>query len=279
MADFDDAERNALQEVEPADQLKWLLEDVDDDLTFAGWLQTQVAPPPGVPQLRCDCVAGLHSRDGKQPPWACLIEAQGQPLAGMAVWTMIYLGLLHDVLRYEGRDRFQMMAVILNLSEGELSHTIDWQVPLKKRAKQLSTEGGAAAAAPPAAEPTTTPAAPAAKAPGVSCQFFIKNVRKESATKTLDRIERGELGLCILVWLPLMEGADNKEIVRRWRALAMQQTDLVLRSNYASLALVFAEMAGASSSGKPNWRVSACRNPRSSALGARKAKRRAWMRA
>ena len=30
MADFDDAERNALQVVEPADQLKWLLEDVDE---------------------------------------------------------------------------------------------------------------------------------------------------------------------------------------------------------------------------------------------------------
>src|SRR3954452_10846164 len=116
MADYDDAERNALQKVKPADQLKWLLEDVDDDLTFFGWLQTQVAPPPGVPQLRCDCVAGLHSRKGTQPPWACLIEAQGQPLANMAVWMTVYLGLLHNVLRFDGHDPFQMMGVILNLS-------------------------------------------------------------------------------------------------------------------------------------------------------------------
>ena len=78
MADYDDAERHALQEVEPEDQLRWLLEEVDGDLTFFGWLQTQVAPPPGVPQLRCDCVAGLRSRGGTQPPWACLIEAQGR---------------------------------------------------------------------------------------------------------------------------------------------------------------------------------------------------------
>jgi hypothetical protein len=45
MADFDEAERHAIQEVEPHDQLRWLLEEVDDDLTFFAWLQTQVAPP------------------------------------------------------------------------------------------------------------------------------------------------------------------------------------------------------------------------------------------
>ena len=79
MADYDDAERHAIQEVEPADQLKWLLEDVDEDLMLFDWLQTQVSPPPGVPQLRCDCVAGLRSRSGKQPPWACLIECRANP--------------------------------------------------------------------------------------------------------------------------------------------------------------------------------------------------------
>jgi hypothetical protein len=232
MADYDDAERHALQEVEPDDQLHWLLEEVDVDLAFFGWLQTQVAPPPGVPQLRCDCVAGLRSRSGTQPPWACLIEAQGQPLAGMAVWMTIYLGLLHNLLRFDGRDPFQMMGVILNLSDGELSHTVNWRVPLK----QPPAASGAAPLA--SVVPSPTPA------PGVSCAFFIKNVRQESAEKTMDRIERGELGLCILVWVSLMMGADRPEIVRRWRELAMRQTQLVLRCHYAVLALVFAEMAG-----------------------------------
>src|SRR5947209_1535367 len=168
MADYDEAERHALQEVEPQDQLKWLLEEVDEDLTFFGWLQTQVAPPPGEPQLRCDCVAGLRSRGGKQPPWACLIEAQGQPLAGMAVWMTIYLGLLHNLLRYDGRDPFQMMGVILNLSEGELSHTVNWRVPVKK-----TTSAASGAGQPASVVPSPAPA------PGVSCAFFIKNVRKE----------------------------------------------------------------------------------------------------
>src|SRR5436309_2248012 len=124
MADFDDAERHALQEVEPEGQLRWLLEEVDEDLVYSGWLQTQVAPPPGVPQLRCDCVAELTSASGSQAPWACLIEAQGQPMAHMAIWALIYLGLLHNVLRHQGRDKYRMMAVILNLSDGSLSHSI-----------------------------------------------------------------------------------------------------------------------------------------------------------
>ena len=232
MADYDDAERHALQEVEPEHQLQWLLEEVDEDLMFFGWLQTQMAPPPGVPQLRCDCVAGLRSRSGTQPPWACLIEAQGQPLTGMAVWMTIYLGLLHNLLRFNGRDPFQMMGIILNLSEGELSHTLNWRVPLKK------TTAATPDAAPPAAAPSLAPAL------GVSCAFLIKNVRKESAAQTLDRIERGEIGLCILLWLPLMAGADQADVVCRWRDLAMRQQQLHLRAAYVTLALVFAEMAG-----------------------------------
>ncbi len=226
MADFDDAERHALHEVEPADQLRWLLEEVDDDLTFFGWQPTQLSPPPGVPQLRCDCVAGLRSRSGTQAPWACLIEAQGQPLPGMAVWMMIYLGLLHHLLRYDNRDPFQMMGVILNLSEGELSYTIDWRVPLKKPSEAsdsgpLASVSEEAAAAPdtgpPASEPSPVPV------PGLAGRFFIKNVRQESAEKTLNRIDLGELGLCILVWVPLMAGANEAVVVQSWRDLAIRQ--------------------------------------------------------
>jgi hypothetical protein len=220
MADYDDAERHAIHEVEPEKQLAWLLEEVDEDLVFFGWLQSQVAPPPGVPQLRCDCVAGLRSRSGTQPPWACLIEAQGQPLPGMAVWMTIYLGLLHNLLRFDGRDPYQMMGMILNLSEVELTHTIQWRVPLKKTSESPG------------------------QAPAISCVFIIKNVRKESAEKTLERIDRGEIGLCILLWVPLMAGADHPDVVHRWRELAKRQEKLHLSADYAALALVFAEMAG-----------------------------------
>jgi len=48
----------------------------------------------------------------------------------------VYLGLLHNLLRFDGRDPFQMMGVILNLSDGELSHAVHWPVPLKKKTSE-----------------------------------------------------------------------------------------------------------------------------------------------
>jgi hypothetical protein len=41
-----------------------------------------------------------------------------------------------------------------------------------------------------------------------------------------------------------MAGAERADVVRRWRDLAMGQQQLHLRAAYATLALVFAEMAG-----------------------------------
>jgi hypothetical protein len=76
------------------------------------------------------------------------------------------------------------------------------------------------------------------------CGFVVKNVRRESAERTLERIGRGELGLCILVWLPLMRADDPPEVVRQWRVLALRQKQLHLRADYVALALVFAELAG-----------------------------------
>ena len=153
----------------------------------------------------------------------------------------IYLGLLRNVLRYEGRDRYQMMGVILNLSDSEAQpHHRLVRSPQEEAARHGDDAGQ---------RRRCRLLPPPAPAPGVSCVFFIKNVRQESAAKTMDRIARGELGLCILVWVPLMLGADDPKLIRRWRKLAMGQTQLHLRANYAVLALVFAEMAGR----KPLW--------------------------
>jgi len=70
MADYDDAERHALHEVEPEDNSTGCWRR-GRRLAFFSWLPTQLAPRR-VPQLRCDCVAGLRARSGTQPPWACL---------------------------------------------------------------------------------------------------------------------------------------------------------------------------------------------------------------
>src|SRR5436309_1615156 len=119
MSKYNDAELHAIKELDPQGYLHWHLPDLDPDLVWDTWLESQVAPPPGLPFLRCDCVAGLRSRSGSQPPWACLIEAQAQPIPRLGVWVLVYLGLLHEDLRSgpHDRDRFQMMAAVLNLTD------------------------------------------------------------------------------------------------------------------------------------------------------------------
>jgi hypothetical protein len=223
MSKYDDAERHAIKELDPQGYVSRQMPGLDPDLEWYTWLETQVAPPAGLPQLRCDCVAGFRSRGGKQAPWAGLIEAQAQPIPRLGVWLLVYLGLLHEDLRCgpEDRDRFQMMAAVLNLTETTLSTSIDWVPPL------------AAAPTGPAEEPL-----------GVKCRFWVRNVREEKAEETLDQIEQGKTALCILPWVPVMVGGDRPEVFQRWKALTLRQDKGYLLADYVALDLVFAELAG-----------------------------------
>src|SRR5947209_243485 len=98
MARYDEAERYAIKRLNPRGFLLWLLAGLDPDLVFKRWLETQVAPLPGEPPLRSDCVAEFVSASGSQPPWACLVEAQGQPQAYFSVRVLSYLTVLHEEL-------------------------------------------------------------------------------------------------------------------------------------------------------------------------------------
>jgi hypothetical protein len=223
MTKYNDAELHAIKELDPQGYLSWHLSELDPDLVWYTWLESQVAPPPGLPFLRCDCVAGLHSRSGSQAPWACLIEAQAQPIPRLGVWVLVYLGLLHEDLRFgpHDRDRFQMMAAVLNLTDTPLSTAIDWVPPVKHLALQ-----------------------PDEQAVGVKCRFWVRNVREEGADLTLEQIAERKVALCILVWVPLMAGGDDPRVVQRWREVALLQDEPHLLADYVVLALVFAELAG-----------------------------------
>jgi hypothetical protein len=213
---FNDAELHAIKELDPAGYLRWQVSGLDPDLEWYTWLESQVAPPTGMPMLRGDCVAGLRSRSGTQPPWACLIEAQAQPIPRLAVWLLVYLGLLHEDLRSgpHDRDRFGMLGAVLNLTDTVLATTIDW----------------------------TPPAPP--DGPSVHAGFAVRNVRQESAEQTLAAIASGETALCILVWVPLMEGGDRPEVMERWQELALRQPQKHVRADYCILARTLAELAG-----------------------------------
>jgi hypothetical protein len=210
-------------------------------------LESQVSPPQGVPFLRCDCVAGLRSRSGKQAPWACLIEAQAQPIPRMAVWVLVYLGLLHEDLRHgpHDQDRFQMMAAVLNLTDTTLSTAIDWLPPVKPAAPQPEQQPAPQPEQPPAPQPEQQPALQPEQQPfGVKCKFWARNVRQEKADETLEQIAQGKVALCILVWVPVMVGGDDPQVLKRWQEVALLEKEPHLLADYVVLALVFAELAG-----------------------------------
>lgn len=213
MSRFNEAELHGMKELDPQGFICWQLPKLDADLEWYTWLESQVAPPAGMPFLRGGCVAGFRSRSGTQAPWAYLIEAQAQPVPRFASKLLVYLGLLHEDLRHgpHDLDRFQMMAAVLNLTDTTLATTIDW----------VPSGGG-----------------------GVLGEFPPRNVRREKAAETLEAIASGKTALCILVRVPLMEGGDRPEVLARWRELAARQTVAYLRADYVALALVFADLAG-----------------------------------
>jgi hypothetical protein len=223
MSKYNDAELHAIKELDPPGYSRWQMPDLDEDLEWYTWLESQVSPPPGMPFLRCDCVAAFRSRSGTRAPWACLIEAQAQPIPRLGVWMVVYLGLLHEDLRHgpHDRDRFQMMGAVLNLTDGVLSTTLDWTPPVVQPAS------------PPGGQPL-----------GLQCRFWVRNVREESAEQTLERIAERKTALCILVWLPLMAGGDRPEVLRRWLELILLEDRPHVRADYVALARTFAELAG-----------------------------------
>jgi hypothetical protein len=66
---------------------------------------------------------------------------------------------------------------------------------------------------------------------------------QEDAAATLERIAQGAIARCILPWIPLMAGGGEDGIIKTWKRLAEQEPNAQFRSDYAALALVFAELA------------------------------------
>jgi hypothetical protein len=78
---------------------------------------------------------------------------------------------------------------------------------------------------------------------GTRHAVLVWNVAGDSASAALDELENGAITWGILFWVPLMKGANEPELVRRWLRL----TRLVPVSELSELravVLCFAELAG-----------------------------------
>jgi hypothetical protein len=79
---------------------------------------------------------------------------------------------------------------------------------------------------------------------GLLARYRVRTLTSESAEALLAQTQADEQLRPMLVWCPLMQGADTLEFVGRWRTEMEQETDDRLRGDVVGLALVFAELAG-----------------------------------
>jgi hypothetical protein len=213
MAELDEAARYALKR-HPAEAVAWLLPTLDADLAFARWLDTQMIAFPGEPNRRSDTVAELVSRSGTAPPWALVIEVEAKPRASIRERILEYEVRVLRKLRHgpHRRDHYKVAAVVIFLSGQRGDLKVEMVLP--------GTDVG------------------------LTGTIRAVSLTVESAMATLERIGRGELGRSVLSWVPLMAGVGDEAVTREWVRLANEEADAQRRSDYAGIALVFANWVG-----------------------------------
>jgi hypothetical protein len=211
--ELDAAVRFAIK-LAPEDHARWLQPKLSADLGFARWLDTELIAFPGEPRRRCDTVAELVSRSGSQAPWALVIEAEARPRSVILGRLLEYLLRVFRRVRHgpRGRDPYQVAGALIVLTGHQRGLHIDMRLP-------------------------ETPLA-------LGWTAGVMNVAEEDATQTLARIAAKALGRGILVWVPLMAGADSPEVADEWARLMRLETDAERQREIAGLARVFAEWVG-----------------------------------
>jgi hypothetical protein len=198
----------------PAGFFRWVLARFAARFEFRRWLDTTQLTFPGEPDRVCDTVAEfVHATDPGQR-WIGDTEFQAEPDADMLERLGEYAYRLRRELRFGPGQagKYRVVSVLLNLTG-------------------------------PAQPPELTMTEETLDDAGSRLKPVLWTLRAEDAAATLARIAGGELERCVLPWIPLMHGAEESAIIEEWKRLAEQEPDSRLRSEYAGLALVFAELA------------------------------------
>ncbi|MDQ2731264.1 MAG: hypothetical protein M3Y56_06360 [Armatimonadota bacterium] len=214
MNDFDQAARFAVR-MDPMNFMRWLVPDLPPTILFRQWLDTRTVPFPGEGDRTCDTV--VEFIDIAQPgvAYAMPIEFQSQPDPNMLDRLLEYLARLRRELRYGPRrqHKYQVISALVNLTGAVQPNILEMQMP-----------GGSSV--------------------GLRFQTVVRTMREEDAAATLEAIEAGAIGLCMLPWIPLMRGAGKRGMIEQWKAAASKEKDSRLRTTYAGIAVVFADLDG-----------------------------------
>jgi hypothetical protein len=194
MNPFDQAARYAARHLDPWGFLHWLLGDLLQAWRWLGWLDTQTLPFPGEPDRRVDTVAAFQRRAGDAPPMAAVIEFQSRPRGDMLERLAEYvLRFRREIPAHlQPRVAYEAVGVLVNLT------------------------------GPPQAD-TWTMAPPDFGGAGLQFRVRVRTLRDEEAASLLEGVARGRIARAVLVWVPLIRGADRLEVVEEWRRLASQE--------------------------------------------------------
>lgn len=212
MNTFDQAARYTAK-LNPPGFYSWLLRDPEGHLGFRDWLDTRTVPFPGERDRTCDTVAGFDNPSEPEEPFALVTEFQTEPARDALERLAEYVIRLRRELRHgaEREGKYHVGGALVNLTGPSGPDVLHMNVP------------GAV--------------------PGeLRFQPVVRALREEDAAGTLSDIAAGRVARCILPWIPLMHGGAEPGIIDQWKQVAATEPDSHLRSTYAGLALIFAEL-------------------------------------
>ena len=215
MNDYDQCARYAVRKLRPIELFRWLFgEGFFQAWRHRGWLDTQGVAFPGLPDRRCDTAASFTATAGDEPPLAVVLEFMSVTRHATPRRMIQYVTQIQADCPYQ-RDplvEYTVVGVILNLRGAEQSGRYE------SRASHVANTG-------------------------IQADFQVRTLAEESAEELLGKVESGELDRSLLVWAPLMTGADTEDYIRRWRAALSQEGDATIRGNVVGLGVVFSNLA------------------------------------
>jgi hypothetical protein len=212
MGMFDQPARQ-MAKLDPPPFFEWALRRSRAALLFHSWRDARRLTFPGDPDRTNDAVADCIVAGQPEQHFIMIVEAQTEPDPDIEERVAQYaLTARLEFRTGPGReDKLPVGAILINLTG------------------QGSTTG-------------LHRPVPGAGGCGMDIAPVVVNLSEFDAAATLTEMVAKQTGLCILPFIPLMQGGGRPGIIQEWVRVCRTETDVGRQALYAALALVFAEL-------------------------------------
>ncbi len=186
----------------------WVLRhgDPPPPLPFERWDDTRRTSWPGGPERTDDLVAILQGPDGTGRTWL-IVEVKAEPERT----ALIQVGVYELLLAGEVGEGGQVGSVLLNLTGQGSKDGLHLGVPGVGKGHHVGP--------------------------------LVVNLSEDDAAGTLREIAEGKLELCVLPWLPLLQGGGEPGLIEEGKRIAETELDVEFRVRWRDWALVLAELS------------------------------------